>query len=527
MTFNELETTKDQRPTVTIVGSGMCGMFTGLALDRRGFDVTIIERDVPPPDCSANEAFFSWQRKGVAQFRHPHAFLGLMCSVLEENYPDLLERFFEAGARKVSFEDSIPDHLKPQYNPEPGDEKMWVLMCRRATMETVLRTYVTQTTKVTIRNQVSVADIITEKNDSQEVFIRGLSLIDHQESNKRSELFSDIVIDATGRSSKFDKWLTSSGVNIKEERDDAEIVYYTRHYRLKDGVSEPPRDAKNPSMGDLGYMKYGIFPGDGGHFALIICLPNEEKELRKAIKSGEKFDEIGMTIPGLRPWLSKNKSEATTAPFGIGNIHAVWRDFTGAGNNRLLNFFAVGDSAIRTNPLYGRGCSTGALHAHILADILSTESDPWSRALRFQEESERKVRPIFQASLNEDKRGIKRAAAIREGVNLDKADSLKRWFALAFGDALMAASRDKLFIHREVMKTINLVEKPGEFLKNKKIQRTVFKYMLRGRKRNAGSRIQPGLTRPKMLEFLTELDSKQDLGDQADKSLPKAAASAS
>ena len=527
MTFNELETTKDQRPTVTIVGSGMCGMFTGLALDRRGFDVTIIERDVPPPDCSANEAFFSWQRKGVAQFRHPHAFLGLMCSVLEENYPDLLERFFEAGARKVSFEDSIPDHLKPQYNPEPGDEKMWVLMCRRATMETVLRTYVTQTTKVTIRNQVSVADIITEKNDSQEVFIRGLSLIDHQESNKRSELFSDIVIDATGRSSKFDKWLTSSGVNIKEERDDAEIVYYTRHYRLKDGVSEPPRDAKNPSMGDLGYMKYGIFPGDGGHFALIICLPNEEKELRKAIKSGEKFDEIGMTIPGLRPWLSKNKSDATTAPFGIGNIHAVWRDFTGAGNNRLLNFFAVGDSAIRTNPLYGRGCSTGALHAHILADILSTESDPWSRALRFQEESERKVRPIFQASLNEDKRGIKRAAAIREGVDLDKADSLKKWFALAFGDALMAASRDKLFIHREVMKTINLVEKPGEFLKNKKIQRTVFKYMLRGRKRNAGSRIQPGLTRPKMLEFLTELDSKQDLGDQADKSLPRAAASAS
>ena len=527
MTFNKLETTKDQRPTVTIVGSGMCGMLTGLALDRRGFQVTIIERDVPPPDCSANEAFFSWQRKGVAQFRHPHAFLGLMCSVLEENYPDLLERFFEAGARKVSFEESIPDHLKPQYNPEPGDEKMWVLMCRRATMETVLRTYVTQTTKVTIRNQVSVADIITEKNDSQEVFIRGLSLIDHQESNKRSELFSDIVIDATGRSSKFDKWLTSSGVNIKEERDDAEIVYYTRHYRLKDGVSEPPRDAKNPSMGDLGYMKYGIFPGDGGHFALIICLPNEEKELRKAIKSGEKFDEIGMTIPGLRPWLSKNKSEATTAPFGIGNIHAVWRDFTGAGNNRLLNFFAVGDSAIRTNPLYGRGCSTGALHAHILADILSTESDPWSRALRFQEESERKVRPIFQASLNEDKRGIKRAAAIREGVDLDKADSLKKWFALAFGDALMAASRDKLFIHREVMKTINLIEKPGEFLKNKKIQRTVFKYMLRGRKRNAGSRIQPGLTRPKMLEFLTELDSKQDLGDQADKSLPRAAASAS
>ena len=218
------------------------------------------------------------------------------------------------------------------------------------------------------------------------------------------------MIDATGRSSKFDKWLTSSGVNIKEERDDAEIVYYTRHYRLKDGVSEPPRDAKNPSMGDLGYMKYGIFPGDGGHFALIICLPNEEKELRKAIKSGEKFDEIGMTIPGLRPWLSKNKSEATTAPFGIGNIHAV--EISPVRKQRLLNFLPL-VTQIRTNPLI-RGCSTGALHAHILADILAMRA-----TLGLGVNLRRvwkKVRPIFQASLNEDKRGIKRAAAIREGV---------------------------------------------------------------------------------------------------------------
>ena len=77
------------------------------------------------------------------------------------------------------------------------------------------------------------------------------------------------------------------------------------------------------------------------------------------------------------------------------------------------------------------------------------------------------------------------------------------------------------------MKTINLVEKPGDFLKNKKIQRTVLLYMLRGRKRNSGSRIQPGLTRPTMMEFLTELTSDGSPDNQADKSLPKAAASAS
>ena len=226
MDSSKLNENRDARPTVTIVGSGICGMFTGLALDRRGFDVTIIERDTPPPGCSANEAFFSWQRRGVAQFRHPHAFLGLMCSVLEENYPDLLEHFFNAGARKVSFEDSIPDHLRPQYKPEPGDEKMWVLMCRRATMETVLRKYVAQTTSVTIKNRISVTDIITNENDRQDIVLEGLRVVDHENNNEKSELFSDIVIDSTGRSSKFSKWLSKCGIDITEERDDAEIVYY-------------------------------------------------------------------------------------------------------------------------------------------------------------------------------------------------------------------------------------------------------------------------------------------------------------
>ena len=34
-----------------------------------------------------------------------------------------------------------------------------------------------------------------------------------------------------------------------------------------------------------------------------------------------------MTIPGLRPWISPSQATPTTAPFGIGQIHAVWRDY--------------------------------------------------------------------------------------------------------------------------------------------------------------------------------------------------------
>lgn len=495
--------------SIAVVGAGICGLFTGLSLARKGFDVTLFERDVPPPEGNVEDAFFSWQRRGAAQFRHPHAFLGLMCSVLGENYPDLLEELLSAGARKMTFEDMVPKHLSDQYAHEAGDEKLWMLLCRRATIETVLRRYVAREPNLNIKSQTFVTDVMVENGTGptgdHTITVTGLELTDRQNQNVKTIHNADIIVNASGRADKFYKWLQAKGAQINEQRDDAEIVYYTKHYALLDGVAEPERDSENPSAGDLGYLKYGVFPGDNGHFAIIVCLPNEESELREAVKDGDKFDQICMNIPGLVPWISPDKAMPTTSSFGIGEIHAVWRDYIPQENApKLLNYFAVGDAAARTNPLYGRGCSTGTLHAHLLSEVLSVEADPWQRALAFKAKTEEEIRPIFNASLSEDKNGIKKAAAAREGRGVDKATSLKHWFGLAFGDALVAAAKYQLHVHRGIMRTVNLVEKPGSFLKDKKIRNTVLRYMLRGRKRNVAERIQRGPVREEMIRTVCE-----------------------
>ena len=495
--------------SIAVVGAGICGLFTGLSLARKGFDVTLFERDVPPPEGSAEDAFFSWQRRGAAQFRHPHAFLGLMCSVLGENYPDLLDELLAAGARKMTFADMVPKHLTDQYQPEPGDEKLWMLLCRRATIETILRRYVECEPNLRIRSQTFVTDVLVAQTQTDTgentLTVTGLELTDRQNKNLKSTHSADIIVNASGRADKFYHWLQAKGAEITEQRDDAEIVYYTKHYALRDGVSEPERDSDNPSAGDMGYLKFGVFPGDNGHFAIILCLPNNESELRDAVKDGDKFDQICMNIPGLVPWISKDKATPTTAPFGIGEIHAVWRDYIPSdAAPKLLNYFAVGDAAARTNPLYGRGCSTGTLHAHLLSEVLSSESDPWQRALDFRAKTEEEIRPIFNASLNEDKNGIKKAEAVREGRTVDQAKSLKQWFGLAFGDALVAAAKYHLHVHRGIMRTVNLVEKPGAFLKDKKIRNTVFRYMLFGRKKNAAARIQRGASRDDMIRTVCD-----------------------
>ena len=205
------------------------------------------------------------------------------------------------------------------------------------------------------------------------------------------------------------------------------------------------------------------------------------------------------------PWLAPDISEATTNSFGIGEIHAVWRKFVKDGKPQVHNFFSVGDSSARTNPLYGRGCSIGILHAHVLADVLSSNSDSTQRALEFDRLTQERIGPIFDASLREDKNGIKRAEAVMLGMDRDKATSIKKWFGLAFGDAMAAAVRGEMHIFRGMMRTVNLIEKPGDFLQEGKVKRTILRYMLRGRKKNAQARTQRGPNRTDMIEQVQAL----------------------
>ena len=218
------------KESAAIVGAGISGLCTALALSRQGISVDLIERDIPPPDGDAEQAFFSWQRRGAAQFRHPHAFLGLMCSILEQRYPDLLEEFFSAGARRLSFAELVPPKLRQQYQPADGDEEIWMLLCRRATIETVLRDYVQRQPNVAISNTCYVTGIQTDRDAEGRLSVTGLETTDRANSNRKDFVRADIYIDATGRSSKFRQWLCAAGANIEEQVDDAEIVYYTRHY---------------------------------------------------------------------------------------------------------------------------------------------------------------------------------------------------------------------------------------------------------------------------------------------------------
>ena len=60
---------------IVVVGAGVAGLGTSLMLSKAGHSVTLLERDPAPPE-DPEEAWSSWERKGVPQARLAHVFLG-------------------------------------------------------------------------------------------------------------------------------------------------------------------------------------------------------------------------------------------------------------------------------------------------------------------------------------------------------------------------------------------------------------------------------------------------------------------
>ena len=75
-----------------IVGAGPTGLYTAVALARRGHQVTVIDRD-PGPDGGQ-----WWDRKGVMQFHHPHFFRQQVADALLAEMPEVWDGLLAAGA---------------------------------------------------------------------------------------------------------------------------------------------------------------------------------------------------------------------------------------------------------------------------------------------------------------------------------------------------------------------------------------------------------------------------------------------
>jgi 2-polyprenyl-6-methoxyphenol hydroxylase-like FAD-dependent oxidoreductase len=496
---------------VLVIGAGMAGLWTALAVAPTGREVVLLERDPPAPAGDADTAFLDWNRRGVGHLRHSHAFLARLRLIIRDEHPELLAELMEAGCRDLAFEGGLTDiHLR-SYVPAPIDRDLAILTSRRTTLELIMRRYVERQPHVTIRS---------------ETFVKGLRIapgpiptvtgVIVEDATGTHELDADLVVDAGGRTSQSFDQLAAAGIVIPEESEPCGILYFTRHYRLNPGETEPPR-SKLAVTGDLEYLKFGVFPADNGCFSITLCVPEIELELRKSIVDPKVFDAICGRLPGIAPWIDPARAQPISKVFGMGDLQSRWRTLAKASRASVLGFFPLGDSYVRTNPLYGRGCSFAAVGAHLLRDAITASDDPAARVLLYQSATERELRPYYEFMRDADRDAIRRAKrALKPGYQPSLRGRLTKRF---LEDGVAVAVRSDTELLRAALKGFHMLEHPQAWLKSPRNLAKIMGYWARGKRRNAEAyRPKGGPARDDMLRGVgisPELDVERVLAEAA------------
>lgn len=483
---------------IIVIGAGVAGLFAAMMLagpeGTPGRTITLLDRDPAPPADDADNVFTDWKHAGVGQLRHSHAFLARLLNIVRARHPKLLEALKAAGAREAPFSDMIPSTLKDRYTPEPGDEAMSILFSRRTTLELVMRRYVTALPGVSIESEVFVSGLLTTRNDAGRLVVTGVRLEDGRERP------ADVVIDAAGRRSGAVEWLAEAGAVIPEDEENAGILYYTRHWKLNAGSEPPPRDGA-PGAGDLGYLKYGVFNADNGWFSVTLAVPEVESELRARIVDPEVFDAICRSLPGVAPWIDPVRSTPQSKVFGMGDLKSRWRSPVVDGEPLALGVMLIGDGLVRSNPLYGRGCTFAAIEAEALLRAFEASSDPRTRAVLYDRFVDQALRPFHEDMRQQDRAAIRRAEQGRAGQQ--PKDLRTRIMRSLIVDGAGAAVRDDLPTLRAALRGFHMLEPPRAWLSEPRTIGVVLATWARGKKRNA--HLYPQKLGPERTEMLAEL----------------------
>lgn len=381
---------------VVIVGAGVTGLGAALAFARRGHQVTVLEwdRSEPPPD--AGEAFDTWQRPGVGHFRLPHLFLALGRKILRDEYPDVLADLHAGGATDIDFRMKVPGGAGPE------DDDLIGLACRRPFFETILRAAAAREPGVALRSGPRVEGLESIAGDPPR--ITGVRTGDG------AVIPADLVVDASGRSTRIAQWLGTIGARPPAETAEAcGVIYHCRYFRFREGHHLPTEQSLFGPRGELGNLTFATFPGERGVWALALTPDAADRDLR-ALRHEGPFMAAASAIAPIAPIVDPAASTPLGGIHTMGELQNVHRTLVSDGAPVALGVISIGDAHAHTDPSFGWGLSLGLASGAALAALaVEHAADPHALLLAFEERV-----------------GTEAAGRVRAGIATDRARS-RRW----------------------------------------------------------------------------------------------------
>lgn len=340
--------------TIVVVGAGPAGLFTAIALARRGHDVTVVDRDLGPVDGGP------WRRRGVMQFAHAHTFRGPVVDALQAEAPDALTLLRQAGATVADADDGTALALR----------------CRREVFERVLRSVAARRHGLTMVAG-HVDGVIRDGNRAVGVRVHG------------TRVPADLVIDASGRAGRIMRESAPAGQSAP-----CGAAYVTRQYRLADGVA--PQPVNGPiglSLSLNGYFAVA-FLHDAATFSITITHGGTDPRLR-LLRHAPVYEAAVRAIPVLGQWIEH--AEPITPVLPGARLHNTYRPQVDPdGRPWMPGLIAVGDAVCTTTPLAGRGVTLAFRQAQTLVEMLHRRPrDPVAVGVEFDAWCREHVHPWF------------------------------------------------------------------------------------------------------------------------------------
>jgi len=336
--------------TAVVIGASMAGLCAGAALAGQGFTVTVLERDVLGREPR--------HRRGVPQDTQAHVLLYRGLTVIQRLLPGFREDLLASGA--VPYDSGRMPWLGEYGWSSTGQAGYEVLSATRPLMEAVTRRRVTGLEGLQIRDGVTVTGL-SRTGDGWQIEIGD------------AVLSSQLVIDASGRSSRLSRWSVVPQDPIDEEVD-AHVGYACRLYRERDPL---PLRGGVMILASAECSRAGLaVPVEHGQWLVAGAGFGDRRPPREEDGFGEFL--TGLRDPAIADLVS------LLEPVSDVSIHRQ------TANRRRrwdrvphwpTGLLVVGDALCSLNPVYGQGITVAAQQAQVVSRALE-RGHPVDRALQ-------------------------------------------------------------------------------------------------------------------------------------------------
>jgi 2-polyprenyl-6-methoxyphenol hydroxylase-like FAD-dependent oxidoreductase len=431
-----------------VIGGSIAGLATGIGLARRGWTVTIVERDPTSPVDDGDGAFTAWHRPGVPQWQQGHSFAARARNLLVEHIPEVLDRLTDDGIETLN----LFRFMAPPEQWCDEDEAFGMLFTRRPGFELALRRTGEAEPGMDLLSPASAAGLIHDSSAYGVPRVCGVRL------TSGDCLPADLVIDCSGRRTPVPAWLRDDlGIAVPEESQACDLVYYSRYLRLlpSSGLSMIGILGVGGELDGIGFAG---FTGDHDTIGLVFTALPDDTEAR-LLRHTWAWDALAAAVPAMAPWVAPENSAPLHDPSLMANFSNVRRHLVVGGRPLASGLLLVGDALSTTNPQYGWGASM-ALTGAFAAVAAATEATPDDAVLAYEQAVGDEVDAVYQESAAADRWRTYRWR--HQEIPAWDHDAMERQSLIAEG--LMPGARHDPILGRAMLRRINLLDAPDATL---------------------------------------------------------------